>query len=358
MGSINTFGRIHLIKIFNLILLLCIVNTCELFAQGREKIEGLSGDWKFVLGDNMKFANPRYDDTDWEEIYVPAAWQEEGFRHYHGYAWYRKSVEFDFESKDILYLELGRIDDVDEVYVNGHFIGRTGGFPPEYYTAYNYHRKYILPIEYLNKGGENVIAVRVYDEGGEGGIVDSPIGIYNYESYSEHSFNLFGKWKFRLFDNPEWSKETLDESDWEDILVPSSWDAQGFSEYDGFAWYRKTFTLPAKFKGDDMLLLLGKIDDMDEVFVNGKFIGGTGKIERKWGSNDEYNKYRVYSVPDGLLKPGQKNVIAVRVYDQQLTGGIYEGPITLLPRKEYKQFWKEFRDENFDFVHWLSYYLD
>lgn len=349
---------LSMLKIFGSILFCMIVCGIDVKAQGREKLEGLSGDWKFTLGDNMKFARTGFDDSDWETIHAPAAWQEEGFRRYHGYAWYRKTVELDFDIKDILYLELGKIDDVDEVYVNGHFIGRTGGFPPEYYTAYNYHRRYFLPLEQLNNGGKNVIAIRVYDEGGEGGIVDSPIGIYKYESYSENSFNLFGKWKFKLFDNPEWSKENLDDTKWNDILVPSLWETQGFGEYDGFAWYRKTFTLPANFKTDDLLLLLGKIDDMDEVFVNGKFIGGTGKIDRKFATNDEYNKYRTYSIPNKLLKPGQKNVIAVRVYDQQLGGGIYEGPITLLQRSEYKQFWKEYRDENFDFYHWLSYYLD
>lgn len=358
MINLKTLKRLSALKTFSLAVVFLIIFGMDVNAQGGEKIEGLSGDWKFALGDNMKFARPGFDDSDWEKIYVPAAWQHEGFRHYHGYAWYRKTVEFEYDSKDILYLELGRIDDVDEVYVNGRLIGRTGGFPPEYFTAYNYHRRYLLPTEHLNKSGKNVIAVRVYDEGGDGGIVDSPVGIYKYENYSENSFNLFGKWKFRLSDNAEWSKENLDDAEWDDIVVPSTWEAQGFSEYDGFAWYRKTFTLPATFKSSDMLLLLGKIDDMDEVFVNGKLIGGTGRIERKWGGNDEYNKFRTYSVPDGLLKPGQKNVVAVRVYDQGQGGGIYDGPITLLPRNEYKQFWKEYRDENFNFHHWFSYYFD
>jgi hypothetical protein len=327
-------------------------------SQDREKHLSLNGTWQFILGDNMKFAKPEYNDADWERIYVPSSWQEEGFRHYNGYAWYRKTVVIDLDTKDALYLELGRIDDVDEVYLNGHFIGRTGGFPPEYFTAYNYHRRYLLPAEYLKKNAKNVIAVRVYDEGGEGGITGPSTGIYNYGNYSANSFNLFGKWKFHLFDNPEWSGEMLDDSKWEDIIVPASWESQGFKEYDGFAWYRKSFKLPDNFKNDDLVLLLGKIDDMDEVFVNGKLIGSTGNIERKWASNNEYSKYRTYSVPDGLLRPGKNNVIAVRVYDQEQVGGIYEGPITLLPKSEYKQFWKEYRNDHFDLYRWFSYYFD
>jgi len=341
-----------------LILFCILLMNLKGFSQVKEKLVGLGGDWRFILGDNMKFARPEYNDSDWEKMYVPSPWQEEGFPHYHGYAWYRKTVEINFNSKDLVYLELGRIDDVDEVYLNGHFIGRTGGFPPEYFTAVNYQRKYLLPTEHLKNGGKNVIAVRVYDEGGAGGIIDSPVGIFSYSSYSDNSYNLFGKWKFHLFDNPEWSKEDLNDSDWEDIIVPSTWENQGFGKYDGFAWYRKTFKLPDTFKEDDMVMLLGKIDDMDEVFINGKFIGGTGRIDRKWSQNEDWQKYRTYSVPDGILKAGKNNVIAVRVYDQTGPGGIYDGPITLLPRSEYKMFWRKYRGDHFDLYHWLSYYFD
>lgn len=331
--------------------------TLDASCQEKERRTNLHGYWKFILGDSKKFANPGYDDSDWDKIYVPNSWQDEGFKNYNGYAWYRKTVEIPVENKDILYLELGRIDDVDEVYFNGHLIGSTGGFPPDYFTAYNYSRKYQIPLEYINKG-KNVIAIRVYDEGGEGGIIGSTVGIYHYPNYSENSLNLFGRWKFHMFDNQEWAKENFDDSSWEDILVPSSWESQGFRSYDGFGWYRKTFKLPANFKTEDLMLLLGKIDDMDEVFVNGTLVGATGNLSRKWASDDEYNRYRNYSIPDDLLKPGKNNVIAIRVYDQQERGGIYEGPITIIPRSEYKQFWRKYRDENFEFHHWLSYYFD
>jgi sialate O-acetylesterase len=183
------------------------------------------------------------------------------------------------------------------------------------------------------------------------------MGIYNYAQFSENSLNLFGKWKFRLFDDEKWSEEKLDESGWEEVIVPAKWESQGFRDYDGFAWYRKTFDLKPNFRKDDMVLLLGKIDDMDEVFINGKLIGGTGKINRKWTDGDEWSRHRTYSVPDGLLKTGN-NVIAVRVYDQVGDGGIYEGPITLLPRNEYKEFWRKYKDDQWDFYHWFSNYID
>ena len=77
-----------------------------------------------------------------------------------------------------LYLMMGRIDDADEVYLNGKEIGKSGKFPPDYVTAYDRTRKYIIPAGYLKEDGENVIAVKVYDSYLEGGIVDGPTGIY------------------------------------------------------------------------------------------------------------------------------------------------------------------------------------
>lgn len=339
---------------------LVLLFSCWLGADdcsAREKKMSLNGTWRFILGDNMKFARPDYNDSDWEKIFVPSSWQEEGFYHYNGYAWYRKTVEFESGSKDVLYLELGRIDDSDEVYFNGHLIGSMGGFPPDYYTACTVMRRYFIPAEHINKG-KNVIAVRVYDEGGVGGILGTTTGIYNYNNFTENSYTLLGNWKFQLSDDPKWSDENFDDARWEHVIIPAAWESQGFRDYDGFAWYRKTFKLPTNFQDKDVVLLLGKIDDLDEVFINGKYVGGTGDIQRKRVLHEDCTRYRIYSIPDGLLKPGKNNVVAVRVYDQGGRGGIYEGPLTLLPRTEYKQFWKKYRDDSFDFNEWISSYFD
>ncbi|HZY81529.1 MAG TPA: beta galactosidase jelly roll domain-containing protein [Cyclobacteriaceae bacterium] len=307
----------------------------------------LRGNWKFSLGDNMNFAKQNYDDSKWESMYVPAAWQEEGFREYRGYAWYRFTFEISYKANEPLFIELGRIDDVDEVYINGHLVGSTGGFPPGYYTAYNVNRAYLIPTEFLQQGKGNVVAVRVFDEGGEGGILGRNPGIFSYSDVFANGFVLMGNWKFQLSDDPAWSKPDFDDSKWESIAVPASWEDQGFRDYDGFAWYRKTFTLPKDFPANEMVLLLGRIDDMDEAFLNGTMIGSTGNMDRKWANNDEHNSSRTYFIPEGLLKPGATNTIAVRVYDQESRGGIYDGPVTIIKRSEYRTFWKKYKEEDF-----------
>jgi hypothetical protein len=326
------------------LLMSCIVLPAT--ALGDRRVN-LRGNWKFILGDNMNFAKPATSDKDWEDIYVPADWHEEGFSRYSGYAWYRTNFTVDFKDNEPLYLELGRIDDCDEVYVNGKLIGATGGMPPNYFTAYNVNRIYLVPTEYLNRDKANLIAVRVYDEGGAGGILGKNVGIYSYSDFYNFGFQLMGNWKFRLSDNMEWAKKEFDDAAWDNIVVPAPWEGQGFREYDGFAWYRKTFKLPADFSTNDMVILVGRIDDLDQVFINGKLVGETGDIEDQRARDNEHQRPRTYFIPDGLLRAGAANTVAVRVFDQVGVGGIYEGPVTIIPRDKYKEFWKAYKSDQY-----------
>ena len=87
---------------------------------------------------------------------------------------------------------MGKIDDIDQVYINGTFIGSTGTFPtksnPDVYTSaeYNAFRGYYLPVGFLKKGQKYVIAVRVLDTGGTGGIYEGPVGIMSQTKYIDY----------------------------------------------------------------------------------------------------------------------------------------------------------------------------
>src|SRR5207245_2671868 len=54
--------------------------------------------------------------------------------------------------------------------VNGVKAGQTGAFPPGYRGERQGFRRYPVPADALNWGGDNVLAVRVYDGGGGGGL--------------------------------------------------------------------------------------------------------------------------------------------------------------------------------------------
>jgi hypothetical protein len=303
-------------------------NPQELMKDLNLKI-GLKGLGKFHIGDNLEWKKPAFNDSNWEKIQVPADWENEGYNGYDGYAWYR--LQFDGRSlnpRDIHYLILGFIDDVDETYINGELIGKSGSFPPRNRTAYNSFRKYPVPTDVINFKGKNVISVRVYDEMGNGGIVGGDIGLYVSQKKEDVVLlqNLKGIWKFSKQNKGDFKNPNLNDSDWEDIVVPAYWDNHGYKTFDGTAWYRKEFML--SFKADvnkKYYLVLGRIDDFDETYLNGILIGET--IDGKGlGNSESYLKTRIYRIPTALLKT-DKNVIAVKVQDIGLDGGIYEGPI-------------------------------
>ncbi|TAK59606.1 MAG: glycoside hydrolase, partial [Bacteroidetes bacterium] len=317
---------------------------------------GLRGEWKFEIGDDMKRAESRYDDSKWETIYAPSAWEDEGFPGYDGYAWYRKHFRSTSEwNTKSLALLLGNIDDVDEVYLNGHLIGSRGLFPPEYITAYNEDRVYPFSAAYLNSNGDNLIAIRVYDQELSGGILRGRLGVYEDVDAVRIDIQLQAEWKFKTGDDIERKEPEYDDSKWERIIVPSFWEAAGFRDYDGFAWYRVKFRVPSRFSDERLILLVGKIDDFDETYLNGEKIGKTGTMvsrERDIPGSDAYQKLRAYMIPMNCLRPNQENVLAVRVFDGFKDGGIYAGPIGIVTREKFFQ-WQKKGKKTEDFFDWL-----
>jgi sialate O-acetylesterase len=335
-----------------LALILSFITLNFIQANEWERLKNLKGTWLFKIGDNTSYAESGFDDSDWDRIHVPESWEEEGFQDYDGYAWYRKHFDFELENDNGLnFLNLGFIDDVDEVYLNGKLIGETGKFPPEYRSAYNVFRSYPVFKKDLNKNGENVIAVRVYDDQQQGGIVYGDIGFYEKDYKMNMLCSFEGYWKFTTGDNKEYSKPDFNDEKWEEMIVPSKWDNAGYSDYDGFGWYRKEFTMPKGIFTDDLILMIGKIDDIDEVYFNGKKIGSTGNMkddESKIRFDKEYSKYRGYNIPEELINENGKNYIAVRVYDGYREGGIYAGPVGIVHYDEYKEFYRKERKKDRD----------
>ena len=111
-----------------------------------------------------------------------------------------------------------------------------------------------------------------------------------------------------------WASPDLNESDWNDIVVPSYWEDAGYEGLDGIGWYRTNFNLTSEEAMDDIELGLGKIDDSDIAWVNGNKIGG---IEQAW------DVPRVYIAPSQFLREG-KNVLCIRIEDTGGGGGIYD----------------------------------
>jgi len=317
-----------------------------------QQVLNLRGTWRFEIGDNPAWAKPDFNDDSWTKIHVPDSWENEGFPGFDGYAWYRTSFTLpNYESEDNLYLQLGYIDDIDQVYLNGTLVGSSGSFPPDYRTAYNLFRNYPIPASILNFGKENVLAVRVYDDQLVGGIVHGNVGIYRQKNQMKIILNLTGEWKFKIGDDLSWENQDVDDSQWNSILVPGYWETQGYPDYNGFAWYRKKVVLPKEFENEQLILILGRIDDIDECYLNGYRIGSTGRMKphpEDIHFSSEYGEFRAYYLPSSEIQYGRENTIAVRVYDGYIDGGIYQGPIGITTRKNYLEWRNQQGKDKFD----------
>ncbi len=143
----------------------------------------IDNQWQFMLGDNLDWKSLDYNASSWKTIQSGKPWESQGFSNYDGYAWYRKTVIIPEQLKKEAFkngglnLNLGTIDDADQIYLNGKLLGATGKFPPNYSSAYDKIRDWNINPQDILWGKENVIAVRVFDESGNGGIVGVETGL-------------------------------------------------------------------------------------------------------------------------------------------------------------------------------------
>ncbi|MBI1374627.1 MAG: sialate O-acetylesterase [Phycisphaera sp.] len=113
-------------------------------------------------GTKASWQNTDADDASWKTMKLPNGWENAGLPNYDGIAWFRLAVTLpDGAAGKKAKLRLGPIDDIDTTYVNGRWVGGE--------TVWNHPREYNVPAGVL-KAGRNVIAVRVLDTGGGGGL--------------------------------------------------------------------------------------------------------------------------------------------------------------------------------------------
>lgn len=104
----------------------------------------------------------------------------------------------------------------------------------------------------------------------------------------------------------------FDDSRWPSMFMDykSVWERKGLPDMNGAVLFRKTINIPADWAGHPLIIDLGHIKDQDFSYINGKL----------FGSKDEANTDRTYTIPAKLIRPG-KNVIAVLINNYVSTGG-------------------------------------
>jgi sialate O-acetylesterase len=160
----------------------------QVLARIRTRIGELPTQDKGLVEGRAVWADPSFDDSTWERIAVPARWEDAGFAGMDGIAWYRTSFELTAEEAQAgITIGLGAIDDSEITWVNGREAGRTE-------RAWNRPRVYAVPSQVV-RPGHNVVAVRVEDTGGGGGIWGDANLLYVETAGGRRP--LAGTWRFR-----------------------------------------------------------------------------------------------------------------------------------------------------------------
>ena len=138
---------------------------------------------------------------EWTPVTIP---QPEGWQDGPGFGWYRACVEVPAEWQGSrLLLMVDAISDVDEGFFNGHKIGANGSMPPLFGNpSSSIRRPFVIEPDQVRFGQANLIAWRVYNRGGKGGILKGPIHLTRVDD----AIDLSGKWLFRRGDVPAWAR--------------------------------------------------------------------------------------------------------------------------------------------------------
>ncbi|WP_217424808.1 glycoside hydrolase family 97 catalytic domain-containing protein [Virgibacillus ihumii] len=180
-------------------------------------------------------------------------------------------------------------------------------------------------------GGGSKDVTFTYSTSDNIGVYKVAIGNLESKLAALPKIELAGGWLFHKGDNLDWKAPGYDDSGWQKVNLPASWEEHSnYTENNVYGWYRKEIFIPEEWKGHSLKVTLGKIDDMDATYFNGQKIGQSGKFPTGdgWdGAKTAWNQMREYTIPADTIKYGQNNVISIRVFDGTGGGGIYSGPI-------------------------------
>lgn len=150
---------------------------------------------------------------------------------------------------------------------------------------------------------------------------------YNLNNY----MSLHGDWKFSWVKDADmrptdYYLPSLDDSSWATMPVPGMWELNGYGDpmyvNVGYPWrghfennpptvplaenhvgsYRRTVTVPASWKGKQIIAHFGSVTSNISLYVNGKFVGYSE--DSKLGTEFDITPY---------VKPGEDNLLAFQI---------------------------------------------
>ena len=143
------------------------------------------------------------------------------------------------------------------------------------------------------------------------------------------SYPLSGEWYFALDpsdvgQDEGWAEPSFDISGWAAVTIPHTRGTMAdHADYEGIAWYRREFTIPAEAQDAHLRLRFDAVFYLAHVWLNGEYLG-----QHEGG----YTPFE-FDV-SGIAQPGAENIVAVRVDNARTMDRI---PATL--RRDWSYDW-------------------
>jgi len=135
-------------------------------------------------------------------------------------------------------------------------------------------------------------------------------GVTPHGNFITHWFD-----EFDLGQKEFWFGASLEDRDWKTVTIPGGFAELGVPTSPAVCYFRKTVVLPDPLPAGSAKILLGVIERMDTVQINGRWVGASAWVENP----------RAYNIGKDILKSGT-NVIAVRVLKNKPDGGFMSKP--------------------------------
>jgi two-component system NtrC family sensor kinase len=163
----------------------------------------ITKDWRYQKGDNKEWANPKFDDSSWKQfssfnLNVPDG--KNAIADYGEIVWFRKKIKKDSSLNKAIVLNIPQFG-ASEIYLDGKLIHQLGKLSTDINKVIYYNPKMQMLELPLEKGKEQVLAVRYLNaqykfpiNNNKNGFITLAVSTLSFANSSDSSLALAAKY--------------------------------------------------------------------------------------------------------------------------------------------------------------------
>jgi signal transduction histidine kinase len=291
--------------------------------------------WYFKPGDNIAWAKPDYDDSNWHSI-SPGGLAIDAMPDslWNGYGWWRLT----FTADSSFYAENWNLNfsawGAAEVYLDGELVHRAGNFSiyPDEENTYSLRNIIHLPVD-INENDKHTIAIRYSHHQGNQysrlfkkdtrelgfGLWFGTLPQLTADRVNQNGILGFSNseaWKYQPGDDLQWADPDFDDTGW--YAIPPGGlgiDAMPDSLWNGYGWWRYTFTADSSFYNENWNLFFNGWGAA-EVFLDGERVHQFGNFSTDPDKERTFSP-RVAIFPPVNITEKETHTLAIRYSHHQ-----------------------------------------